>query len=164
MLVLCALPYTNAVPHIGNIVGSHLPADIFARYCRLRGKEVLFIGQVDEADKPSLYRQAECFVYPSRYEGFGLPPLEAMACGTPVVAAEASSIPEVVGDAAYLVPPDDARQMGAAILAVLVQEDLAGELKRKGLAQARRFSWRVTAEATLAAYQRVANGHPLNEV
>jgi glycosyltransferase involved in cell wall biosynthesis len=126
------------------------------RYGLEEGSEVRFIGEVDEADKPALYRGAACFVYPSRYEGFGLPPLEAMACGTPVVAADAASLPEVVGDAAYLVPPGDARQMAAAILAVLVQEDLAEELRRKGLAQAGRFSWRATAQATLDAYRRAA--------
>src|SRR5690606_28354461 len=69
------------------------------------------IGWVDEGDAPALYRMASCFVFPSRYEGFGLPLLEAMSCGTPVVAADSASLPEVVGGAGFLVPPDDARQM-----------------------------------------------------
>jgi len=125
------------------------------RYGLVEGREVLLTGEVAEADKPSLYRGAACFVYPSRYEGFGLPPLEAMACGTPVVAAEAASVPEVVGDGGYLVPPDDARKMAGAILAVLVQEELAEDLRRKGLAQARRFSWERTAKETLEVLRRV---------
>ena len=120
----------------------------------LQEGEVQFIGEVDEADKATLYRQADCFVYPSRYEGFGLPILEAMACGTPVVAANTSSLPEVAGEAGYLIAPDDARSMAGAILAVLVQEEFAEELRLAGLAQARNFSWLKTARETLAVYQQ----------
>jgi glycosyltransferase involved in cell wall biosynthesis len=116
---------------------------------------VRWIGPVDEADKPSLYRLARVFVFPSRYEGFGLGPLEAMASGTPVVACEVSSIPEVVGDAAFLVAPDDARAMGGAILSFLTQPDHAAAMRSQGLARARDFSWRKTAENTLAAYRRI---------
>jgi glycosyltransferase involved in cell wall biosynthesis len=129
------------------------------RYGLAEGKEVLFTGEVDEADKPTLYRGAACFVYPSRYEGFGLPPLEAMACGTPVIAAGASSVPEVVGDGAYLVPPHDARKMAGAIIATLVQENLAEDLKQKGLAQARQFSWRKTAQQTSEAYREAEDNN-----
>src|SRR5690606_35671628 len=85
------------------------------------GESVQWLGAVDEADKPALYRLARVFVFPSRYEGFGLGLLEAMACGTPVVACDVSSVPEVTGEAAYLVPPGDSRAMGAAILALLVE-------------------------------------------
>lgn len=116
---------------------------------------VYWLGEIDEADKPSLYRLAEVVVFPSRYEGFGLPPLEAMACGTPVVACEASSIPEIVGDAAFLVEPDDARNMAGAILGILLQEPLAAQLRNAGLARATTFSWRNTAQATLALYEQV---------
>ncbi len=116
---------------------------------------VRWIGPVDEADKPSLYRLASVFVFPSRYEGFGLGPLEAMASGTPVVACEASSIPEVVHDAAFLVKPDDSRAMGGAILSLLVEPQQAGVMRDRGLARAREFSWRTTAEDTLAVYERV---------
>jgi glycosyltransferase involved in cell wall biosynthesis len=94
------------------------------------------------------------FAFPSRYEGFGLGPLEAMACGTPVVACDVSSIPEVVGDAAFLVDPADSRAMGGAILALFTQPDLATQLRDKGLARARDFSWQRTAEETLAVYRR----------
>jgi len=115
---------------------------------------VRVLGEVDESDKPALYRSAACFVYPSRYEGFGLPPLEAMTCGTPVVATNASSLPEVVGEAGFLVDPDDARGMAGGIVSMLMQEGLARSLRRKGLAQARRFSWERTAKKTLGVYRR----------
>jgi glycosyltransferase involved in cell wall biosynthesis len=116
---------------------------------------VRWIGYVDEADKPSLYRLADVFIYPSHYEGFGLPVLEAMASGTPVVANEVSSIPEIVGDAAYLVPDGDARAMGAAIIGLLLQEPLHESLENQGLARATAFSWRRTARETLDVYERV---------
>lgn len=118
-------------------------------------KFVRWIGPVDEADKPALYRMASVFVFPSRYEGFGLGPLEAMASGTPVVACDVSSIPEVVGDAAFLVGPRDSRAMGGAILSLLNQPDLAATQRNRGLARARDFGWRKTAEGTLLAYQQV---------
>ncbi len=119
---------------------------------------VRWIGPVDEADKPSLYRLADVFVYPSVYEGFGLPVLEAMACGTPVVANESSSIPEVVGDGAYLVREGDARAMAGAIIALLLQKPLRESLINQGLARATHFSWRKTAKETLAVYERVLKG------
>jgi glycosyltransferase involved in cell wall biosynthesis len=116
---------------------------------------VRWIGPVDEADKPALYRLARVFAFPSLLEGFGLGPLEAMASGTPVVACEASAVPEVAGDAAFLVPPGDSRAMGGAILALLTQPELSALLRNRGLARARDFSWRATAEGTLAAYEQV---------
>jgi glycosyltransferase involved in cell wall biosynthesis len=119
---------------------------------------VHFIGAVAEADKPTLYQGASCFVFPSGYEGFGLPPLEAMACGVPVVTTGAGSLAEVVGNAAYLVPdPTDARKLGAAIISVIVDTDLARELRARGLKQASRFSWAQTARETLRIYQCAAN-------
>ncbi|MCA9903195.1 MAG: glycosyltransferase family 4 protein [Anaerolineae bacterium] len=114
-----------------------------------------WIGYVDEADKPSLYRLASVFVYPSIYEGFGLPPLEAMASGTPVVACDIPVVREVVGDAAYLVEQDNERQMGAAILSLLLQQPLQEQLIQRGLSQATRFSYRKTARETLSVYERV---------
>lgn len=114
-----------------------------------------WIGYVDEADKPALYRLASVFVYPSLYEGFGLPVLEAMASGTPVVANEISSIPEVAGDGAYLVPSGDSRKMAGAILALLLQDALRDSLVNQALGQATQFSWRKTAQKTLDVYERV---------
>jgi len=116
---------------------------------------VRFPGWVDEADKPALYSAATVFVFPSRYEGFGLPILEAMACGTPVVTSDAASLPELAGAAAFQVDPDDPRRLGAAILALCVQEDLHAEMREKGLAQAAQFTWEKTARETLSAYQQV---------
>ncbi len=118
------------------------------------GDRVVWLGEIQEQDKPSLYRLAEVSVFPSRYEGFGLPVLEAMACGTPVVACDVSSIPEVAGEAAFLVDPDDARGMGGAILGLLVQPPLADQMRNLGLARASQLSWRKTAEATLTVYEQ----------
>lgn len=116
---------------------------------------IRWLGEIDEADKASLYRLAEVMVFPSRYEGFGLPPLEAMACGTPVVACETSSIPEIVGDAAFLVEPDNARDMAGAILGLLLQPPLAAQMRNLGLARASKFKWEFTAEQTLAVYRQI---------
>jgi glycosyltransferase involved in cell wall biosynthesis len=95
------------------------------------------------------------FVYPSRYEGFGLGPLEAMACGTPTVTAAATSIPEVVGEGAYLVDPDDSRALGGAIIATCIQDDLRQHLQAQGLARASHFNWLRTARETLAVYRQM---------
>ena len=113
---------------------------------------VKFIGPVDEADKPALYRGATVFAYPSRYEGFGLPPLEAMASGVPVVTTTGGSLPEVVESAGYLLPPDDTRNFGAAIITIVVEPQVHDDLRARGLAQARKFSWEKTARETAAAY------------
>jgi glycosyltransferase involved in cell wall biosynthesis len=115
---------------------------------------VRFPGWVDEADKPALYTAATVFVFPSRYEGFGLPVLEAMACGTPVVTSNAASLPELAGAAAFQVDPGDPRRLGAAIIALCVQEDLHAEMREKGLARAAQFTWEETARETLIAYQQ----------
>lgn len=115
---------------------------------------VRWLGYVDEDDKPALYRNAETFVFPSRYEGFGLPPLEAMACGTPVVASDSSSLPEVVGDAGFAIDPDGVREMAGAMIATVIQENLAAELRQKGPVQAAKFSWEKTATETALIYER----------
>ncbi len=113
---------------------------------------VRFIGWVDEEDKPVLYTLAEALVFPSLYEGFGLPVLEAMACGTPVIAANAASLPELVGDAGLLVAPRDAEGLAEAMLRVLQDADLRATLSRKAQEKARRFTWDEVARATLDAY------------
>jgi glycosyltransferase involved in cell wall biosynthesis len=119
--------------------------------------EVRFIGWVDEAHKPALYRGAACAVFASRYEGFGLPVLEALACGTPLVASDASSLPELLGDAGFAVNPDDVQAIAGAIVACLVDDHLAAELRRRGLHQAAKFSWLQTARETMAAYWEAAS-------
>src|SRR5258708_1305498 len=116
---------------------------------------VKWIGSVDEADKPGVYRMARTFVYPSRYEGFGLGPLESIACGTACVAADAASIPEVGGEAGYLVSTDDARKLGGAIIATMIQNALRESLRNLGLARASNFTWQRTARETLSVYQSV---------
>jgi glycosyltransferase involved in cell wall biosynthesis len=115
---------------------------------------VYFPGWVDESDKPALYSLATVFAFPSYYEGFGLPILEAMACGTPVVTSTAASLPELAGSAAFQIDPHDTRHLGAAIIALCVQEDLHAQMREKGLAQASRFTWEETARQTLTVYQQ----------
>ncbi len=115
---------------------------------------ILWLGEIAEQDKPALYRMARVFAFPSRYEGFGLPVLEAMACGTPVVANEISCLPELVEDGAFLVEPGNARAMAGAIIALLNQEPLRQAQRNAGLARATHFSWRRTAQQTLAVYER----------
>ncbi|MBM4422909.1 MAG: glycosyltransferase family 4 protein [Chloroflexi bacterium] len=145
------------------VIAGKLPArgdrfhDDLPAYAKQLGiaESVRFIGPVAEEDKPALYRGAACFVFPSRYEGFGLPPLEALACGAPVVTTAFASIPEVVGEAAYLVrDPDDTRSLGAAILAVVVNPDVVDRLATAARAQAQKFSWQRTAEETAAVYRK----------
>ncbi|PDW03116.1 glycosyltransferase family 4 protein [Candidatus Viridilinea mediisalina] len=111
---------------------------------------------VPPEDGPLLYRACSVFVFPSRYEGFGLPPLEAMACGAPVIVSDASSLPEVVGPAALRVPPDDIIGWAAALGRLLGDAHLRNELSNHGLNQAARFSYRRVAAHTLAILERVA--------
>lgn len=110
------------------------------------------IGAVDEADKAAIYRAATVFVFPSRYEGFGLDPLEAMACGVPVIAAEATSLPEILGDAALFVGTDDVAGWERVISEVLSDPARAASFRDAGLKRARMFSWQHAAEATMAVY------------
>jgi glycosyltransferase involved in cell wall biosynthesis len=117
---------------------------------------LIFTGYVPEADLPALYNGADLFVFPSLYEGFGLPPLEAMACGTPVVCSNAASLPEVVGDAAIMVDPYDVDGLAEAMHRVLTDTGLREELREKGLARARQFTWERTARETVAVYREVA--------
>ena len=113
---------------------------------------VRFIGRVAEEDKAALYQQARAFLYPTRYEGFGLPALEALACGVPVVGSNASSVPEIVGDAGILVDPQDARAMAGALIAVCTEDLLHDELSERALRQAEKFSWEKCARETAQAY------------
>lgn len=116
-------------------------------------KRTRFLGLVAEEDKPALYSMASLFVFPSIYEGFGLTPLEAMACGAPVLCSNATSLPEVVGDAAILFDPSDEKALAELLASVLPDDGRRNELRRRGLEQARKFSWRRTAEETIAAYK-----------
>jgi glycosyltransferase involved in cell wall biosynthesis len=113
------------------------------------------VGFVAEDDLPALYAGAEAFVFPSFYEGFGLPVLEALAAGAPVITSSVSSLPEVVGEAGLLVDPQDGRALAEAIGAVLRDGELRARLRAAGPPQARRFSWERTAEATLALLRKL---------
>ena len=115
-----------------------------------------FPGFVPVESMPYLYNAAELFVYPSLYEGFGLPPLEAMACGVPVVAACSSSIPEVVGDGGLLYDPYDEDELSATILKVMLDETLKEHLVRRGHQQQAQFSWIKAATETWMVYQALA--------
>lgn len=116
---------------------------------------VRFLERVSDEDLALLYNAATLFVFPSLYEGFGLPPLEAMACGTPVVAANSSSIPEIVGDAGLLVDPTDFDALARAVERVVDDTTLRAELCRKGLERAKLFSWERFGKQTLEVYERV---------
>ncbi len=116
---------------------------------------VRFLGPVANADLPALYAGAELFVFPSLYEGFGLPVLEAMACGAAVACSHTSSLPEVAGDAALFFDPEDAAALAAALTRLLADSDLRADLARRGSEQAGRFSWERTAKATLPVYRKL---------
>lgn len=117
---------------------------------------VILTGYVPESDLPALYSGAVCFVYPSYFEGFGLPPLEAMQCGTPVIVGNQTSLPEVVGDAGILVDPFDVDALAAALGKVISDSDLRQRLGVQGLARAKLFGWQETARRTLAVYHQAA--------
>jgi glycosyltransferase involved in cell wall biosynthesis len=118
--------------------------------------DVIFLGFVADEDLPTLYSAADVFAFPSFYEGFGLPPLEAMACGTPVVVSDAASLPEVVGDAGLSVPAEDTDALADALERALLDDPLRARLRTDGLARAATFTWSAAAEALLAVYRQVA--------
>jgi glycosyltransferase involved in cell wall biosynthesis len=118
---------------------------------------IVRLGAVSESTLRALYHGAAALVYPSRYEGFGLPLVEAMASGTPVLASRAASIPEVVGESGMLLDPDDPRRWEDAIVQVITDSVLRARLRADGLARAAMFTWERTARITLDVYQRVAD-------
>jgi len=131
-----------------------LSEPVFARVEELGLQDrVHFSGYVPEEEKGLWYNAATCFCYPSLYEGFGLPPLEAMACGTPVITSNASSLPEVVGDAGRTVDPEDSDALCASLGEVLLDPALHADLAHRGQARARRFSWDETARQTVNVYR-----------
>ncbi len=158
----------NAKPH-KNLeflarIADELPAPLVLLAGRGTGKALGFprstidLGELPEADLPLLYAAAEALLFPSLYEGFGLPPLEAMACGCPVIASRSSSLPEVCGEAALLVDPHDETAWRDAILRLTRDPQLHRELGEKGQERAARFTWDDCARRTLAVYQRVLGG------
>jgi len=127
-----------------------------ARRLRL-GESLRVLPDVDDDDLPLLYNGAAVFAFPSLHEGFGLPPLEAMRCGTPVVCTNADALPEVTGDAARLVPPGNTTALADAILEVLHDDNLRDQLISKGLRQSARFSWEKCARQLLRVFHEVAS-------
>jgi len=117
--------------------------------------KIIKIGYVDDEDLAPLYSRAMFFIYPSLYEGFGLPPLEAMKCGTPVITSNNSSLPEVVGDAGIMINPKSEKQLVDAIYKLYKDEDLRKELNKKGLKQAEMFSWEKTVNKMIKKFEEV---------
>jgi glycosyltransferase involved in cell wall biosynthesis len=116
---------------------------------------IIFLNHLSQEELLLLMNTADIFVFPSLYEGFGLPPLEAMACGTPVIASNVASMPEVIGDAAILVNPEDEQEIASAMLRLLKDNGLRQELVKKGYQRIRTFTWKNTAEKTIEVYQKV---------
>lgn len=151
----------KGIPHDLVIVGRFgwMYQDVFTQVEELKLRDrVHFTGYVSHQDLPIVYNLASLFVYPTRYEGFGLPVLEAMACGTPIVSSAVSSLPEIVGDAGILVPPGDQAALSRAMLDVLSNRTLQKQLTTKGRHQAAQFTWERTAQKTLKVYQHVLEG------
>ncbi|HQR86831.1 MAG: hypothetical protein B7Y59_11200 [Burkholderiales bacterium 35-55-47] len=125
--------------------------------------ELRFLGYLDDVQMPAVYAGAAAFCYPSRYEGFGLPALEAMASGVPVLTSNATSLPEVVGAAGLMVDPDDVGGMRDSLASMLEDAELSARLVGLGLERAASFSWERCAEETLGVYRKVARAHGLKD-
>ncbi len=131
--------------------------DLFAQVTRLGlASRVVFPGYVEEADLPALLSGALALVFPSLYEGFGIPVLEAGACGVPVITSNTSSLPEVAGDAALLVDPHDVDAIADAMFRIATDAELRAELDRRGQENVKRFSWEKCARETLAVLEEAA--------
>lgn len=144
---------------VGERIHTHNDRRLFDVAARDNFGRVCFTGVVVDADLPTIYANASLFVYPSLYEGFGIAPLEAMSCGVPVLASRNGSLPEVLGEAAWLVDdPTDVEAMGAGMLRILTDSSVWEGLKTRGLENARRFSWSQTAQETLALYSQLIGG------
>jgi glycosyltransferase involved in cell wall biosynthesis len=153
----------QSAPHAHLVLAGQLPSQdsrMFPDPRRMAAElgirdRVHLTGWVDEEDKPAMHSAAVAFVFPSHYEGFGLPPLEAMSCGTPVIVSNRSSLPEIVGKGGLCVDPDDVDALAGAMRQVLSDGSLRERLRTAGRMQARHFSWRKTAQDTTSAYQYV---------
>ena len=123
-------------------------------------KKVRFLGRVGELELITLYSLADVFAYPSFFEGFGVPPLEAMACGAPVITSNTSSLPEVVGDAALLVDPHNTVELAHAITRLVENEELREDLREKGYRQVKQYTWPNSARKMLSVYEKLYNEVP----
>ncbi len=124
---------------------------------------VRFLGRVSEPDLIALYSLADVFAFPSFFEGFGIPPLEALACGAPVLTSNCSSLPEAVGDAALLVDPHDIHAIAEGLQRLLEDEQIRADLRQRGYKQAQRYTWEHAATRMLAIYQQLGQGSSLKE-
>lgn len=139
--------------------------DTLAQIDRLKlNKHVHILGRVTDEWLPKLYCAARCHVHVALYEGFGLPPLESMACGTPTIVSNVSSLPEVVGDAALLVSPRSSEEIAVAMQRLLCDDVLHAEMREAGLRRAKIFSWTIAAQRTLDVYKQVVNTPPEPEI
>lgn len=151
----------GAIPHKLMLAGSDWDRadEVHAAAARSQcADDIIFTGFVAEADLPMMYRGADAFIFPSLYEGFGLPVLEAMCCGVPVACANVSSIPEVAGDAGVLFDPYDIEEMAGAILTLATDAALRDSYRQRGLARGQQFSWHATAARTLQVLREAAGG------
>ncbi|MGI5836494.1 MAG: glycosyltransferase family 4 protein, partial [Chloroflexota bacterium] len=148
----CQLVLAGSLNHVGHPLYPD-PRPMILRL-GLEG-QVIVTGRISEEEKPALYSAARAFVFPSLYEGFGMPVLEAMACGTPVITSNTSSLPEVAGDAALLVDPTCVDDIAESMVRVMNDAGLQEELRGKGLLRASQFSWEASAAKTLEVYRQV---------
>jgi glycosyltransferase involved in cell wall biosynthesis len=177
VLSLCTLEprknLTTVIRAFGNLVKQHLDLNLNLVLVGIQGwknrsifeeiskdptlkSRIFFTGFVPDQDLSAIYSGATCFVYPSLYEGFGLPPLEAMQCGVPVITSNVSSLPEVVGDAGITVNPKDEDGLCQAIYRVVSDPSLGASLAAKSLERAQQFSWSRCAEQTIELYTTIA--------
>ncbi len=140
------------------VAGASLPSQVAALRQRFAHLPIRWLGTISSADLPGLYAAATAFVFPSLQEGFGLPVLEAMSCGTPVACSNTSSLPEVAGQAALLFNPQNPQEIHAALKRLATEPELRSMLRTRGLEQTRRFSWAETARLTWQAYQDFLEG------
>lgn len=120
-----------------------------------KNRDIKLLSYLEREELPTLYSSSDLFIYPSLYEGFGIPPLEAMACGTPVITSNTSSLPEVVGDAGIMVDPHDVDALAEEMERVLESDTLQKNMKRKGLKRVKKFSWEKAAKQVIETYQEV---------
>ncbi|MCL2020766.1 MAG: glycosyltransferase family 4 protein [Betaproteobacteria bacterium] len=144
---------------VAGLSGWHQDSLLKAAAPLVRTGEIRFLGYVEDRELPFLYAGAAAFAYPSRYEGFGLPPLEAMASGVPVIVSNRTSLPEVVGDAGLMVDPDDVDSLCQGLKQLLENTDERAHFARLGLARATHFSWRRCATETREIYRQILESH-----